>query len=139
ELVAHGRRLSRGGGTRPQRIVRREIRVAGGPPLDEVEVLEQAALGLPQVAVDRLLARARHVRPALGVGRLAELPREVGEIELVAVEETIQTDAGVVMGRATEWAEMKVDVETRFTHRSVAVIVIGAEAIAIDPRRRAHL
>src|SRR5215813_11667077 len=113
--------------------------MGGGSTRDEIKVRVQAALGVPQVAIDRLPAGTRHLSPALGVGGLAELLCESREIELVAVEQTVQVHGRVVMRRASECAEVEVDVETRFTHRPIAVVVIGGQSIASDPGGRADL
>jgi hypothetical protein len=49
--------------------------------------------------------------PALGIRALAKLACEIGEVELITVEQTVQAHRGVMVCRAAEWTEVEVDVE----------------------------
>src|SRR5690348_838429 len=121
----------------PQRIEHRQVRIGRSLAGDEIVIHVAALVGVPQVFVDRIAACLGGFRPALGIGGLAEFLCERFEIAFVAIQQAVQARARVVVGGTAERSEMEIGVEAGFAHRAVAEVVVGGEAIAVQPVARA--
>lgn len=111
EVMVHRCGLLRAGESGPERIEGRDEVVARSLMGDEVVVVEHVCGGVPEIFVDGVAADFGAAVPFVGLCGAAEQRGEVGHVALVFVEEAVEADRSVFVGRAAEGAEAEAGVE----------------------------
>src|SRR6267378_1891667 len=66
--------------------------------------------------------------PKAGLPAPAQNARHFFQVLFRFVQKTVKADGSKVMGRAAERAKPKRDIEARFAHSTVALVIVGGKA-----------
>jgi len=123
----------------PERIEGGDVVVVGEPIVDKVVVVKHSDLCVPEVFVDCGFARDGAAIPFGGFTVVTEQRSEASHVPLVLVEQTVEANRRVVIGRPVEGAEAKAGIEARLAHGTIAMIIGSRQTVSIDVRVCADL
>ena len=127
KILHHGLRLFRRRQPSPQRIESGCVAIRRPLPGQQVVIEKESGFLIPEIARNQLLPLFRALAPLFRIGRAAQPAADLLQIFLSLIEQAVQAHRRIVMRRGAEWPKAKTNVESRFPHRPVALIVIGTQ------------
>src|SRR6478736_2912825 len=100
---------------------------------NEIVVGKETLLRPPQIAMNCSVPPLCPSCPARGFGWFAEQQCNVLHVAFVSIEQAIQADRSIVMGRSRKRAKAKTGIESGLAHGTIAEIEVFAETITLGP------
>src|SRR5207248_5610027 len=111
----------------PQRIKRGGIVVVRALSFGEIKIEVHSLLSIPEILLNFLRSRGGALLPLRRLRRFSQQNTDVLQVLLSFIQQTVQADRSVVMCAGAEGLEAKRNIEPRFPHGAVALVVVAIQ------------